>query len=54
MPRSPSRRGEEYSFRPGEDLLGDLFGTGSVEDLQKAIILREVLGPPLALREDWD
>jgi hypothetical protein len=31
---------------------GDLFGSGSPEELRKAIILKEVLGLPLALRED--
>ena len=30
----------------------DLFGSGSPEELRKAIILKEVLGLPLALRED--
>ncbi len=29
----------------------DLFGDGSAEELRKAIILREVLGPPLGMRE---
>jgi hypothetical protein len=29
-----------------------LFGSGSVEELRKAIILQEVLGPPLALRDE--
>jgi hypothetical protein len=29
----------------------DLFGDGSPRELRKAIVLREVLGPPLALRE---
>jgi len=28
-----------------------LLGSGSVEDLRKAFILTEVLGPPLGLRE---
>ncbi len=32
-------------------LRGDLFGSGSPEELRKAIILKEVLGPPLALRD---
>jgi hypothetical protein len=31
-----------------------LFGDGSVEELRKAIILKEVLGPPLSLREEAD
>jgi hypothetical protein len=30
----------------------DLFGSGSPEELRKAIILKEVLGPPLSLREE--
>jgi hypothetical protein len=29
-----------------------LFGDGSVEELRKAIILKEVLGPPLSLRDE--
>jgi hypothetical protein len=29
-----------------------LFGSGSAADLRKAIVVKEVLGPPLALRED--
>ncbi len=31
---------------------GQLFGVGSPEELRKAIILREVLGPPLSMRGD--
>jgi hypothetical protein len=30
----------------------DLFGGGSLEELRKAIVLKEVLGPPLSLRGD--
>jgi len=37
--------------RGGVKLKEDLFGDGSPEDLRKAIILTEVLGPPLGLRE---
>jgi hypothetical protein len=33
------------------DARTDLFGSGSSEDLRRAVILKEVLGPPLALRE---
>jgi len=29
----------------------DLFGSGSPEELRKAIILKEVLGPPVGLRD---
>jgi prepilin-type processing-associated H-X9-DG protein len=29
-----------------------LFADGSVEELRKAIILKEVLGPPLSLRDE--
>ena len=41
--------------RPGRPLRGssvrrDLFGSGSPEELRKAIVLREVLGPPVAYR----
>ncbi len=32
-------------------LRAELFGSGSPEELRKAVILKEVLGPPLALRE---
>jgi hypothetical protein len=45
-------------FRPGlatggdSELRDELFGSGAPEDLRKAIILREVLGPPLALKEE--
>jgi hypothetical protein len=35
----------------GRRLKGDLLGDGSPEDLRKAIILTEVLGLPLALRD---
>ena len=35
----------------GRWLKGDLLGDGSAEDLRKAIIITEVLGPPLAMRE---
>lgn len=33
------------------DVMHRLFGSGSKEDLRKAIILREVLGPPVGMRE---
>lgn len=58
---APARRPESVAspvFQPGASPSGesplrdDLFGSGMPEDLRKAIILREVLGPPLALRED--
>jgi hypothetical protein len=35
----------------GTGVRADLLGDGSPENLKKAIILREVLGPPLGLRE---
>lgn len=38
--------------REGRDARAQLFGEGSVEELRKAIILKEVLGPPLALRDE--
>ena len=34
------------------DRLGWLFGGRDPEALRKAVLLREVLGPPLALREE--
>lgn len=37
---------------PGDGVRQELFGSGSVEELRKAIILKEVLGKPLALREE--
>ncbi len=37
---------------PGDrNVRSELFGSGSSKELQKAIILQEVLGPPLSLRE---
>ena len=47
MGRQPPRR----RAQGGRRLKGDLLGNGSPEELRKAIILTEVLGPPLALRE---
>ncbi len=38
--------------REGQGARAQLFGSGSVEELRKAIILQEVLGPPLALRDE--
>lgn len=36
----------------GRGVRAGLFGSGSPKDLRKAIILKEVLGPPLSLREE--
>jgi len=36
----------------GDGVRQELFGSGSAEELRKAIILREVLGRPLGLREE--
>ena len=38
----------------GRGVRGRVFGAGSVEELRKAVILREVLGPPLSLREEGE
>jgi hypothetical protein len=35
----------------GSSALQELFGDGSVKELQKAIILQEVLGPPVGMKE---
>ena len=45
-PEGEGARGETAGAR------GRLFSDGSVEELRKAIILKEVLGPPLALRDE--
>jgi hypothetical protein len=50
-PSSPQRAGTLAASGGGRKLKGDLLGDGSPEDLRKAIILTEVLGPPMALRE---
>jgi hypothetical protein len=50
-PSSPQRTGALAASGRGRKLKGDLLGDGSPEDLRKAIILTEVLGLPLALRE---
>ncbi len=36
----------------GEGVRAGLFGSGSPEELRKAVILKEVLGLPLSLREE--
>lgn len=36
---------------PAHGVRNELFGTGSPEELRKAIVLKEVLGPPKSLRE---
>jgi hypothetical protein len=35
----------------GSRLREDLFGEGAPEDLRRAVVLREVLGPPVAIRD---
>lgn len=45
-PSPESKRGEGRGVRAG------LFGSGSPRELRKAIILKEVLGPALSLREE--
>jgi len=35
----------------GSRLREDLFGEGAPEDLRRAVVLREVLGPPVAMRD---
>lgn len=42
---------EQPDSRPGKSVRAGLFGDGSARDLQKAVVLKEVLGPPVALRE---
>jgi len=48
-PPDPAASG---SGEGGREARAQLFGEGSVEELRKAIILKEVLGPPLALRDE--
>jgi hypothetical protein len=38
----------------GEGVRAGLFGSGSPEELRKAVILKEVLGLPLSLREEGE
>lgn len=47
----PSRSGSAEKSEKARNVRRDLFGTGSSEELRRAIILREVLGPPVGLRE---
>jgi len=46
-----SPRGETRASGAGRSLRRELFGGGSPKDLQKGIILLEVLGPPVGMRE---
>jgi hypothetical protein len=48
---APASRGRGKRGLTGQRLRDDLLGDGALEDLRKAIILTEVLGTPLALRE---
>jgi len=47
---APAVKVEEEDERPRVRV--ELFGDGSTEELRKAVVLKEVLGPPLGLRED--
>ena len=47
--RTPS---PESKAGRGEGVRAGLFGSGSPEELRKAVILKEVLGLPLSLREE--
>jgi hypothetical protein len=49
---SPSRAEEQPMEGGIRGAQTRLFGQGSTEELRKAIILKEVLGPPLALRDE--
>ena len=51
-PSAPTTDGSWDVRRPRRGRGRDLFASGSVEELRKAIILKEVLGPPLALRDE--
>jgi hypothetical protein len=44
--------GVEESAPPRRESRSPLFGDGSVEELRKAVILKEVLGPPVSLRDE--
>ena len=50
LSRASTEEGEKEEATPPE-LRKALFGSGSSKELRKAIILKEVLGPPMALRE---
>jgi hypothetical protein len=50
LSRTSTPEAEEEEAKPPE-LRTVLFGSGSSKELRRAIILKEVLGPPMALRE---
>ena len=51
---SPSTEaaGRPTQIRPAQGSVGDRLGLGSATALRRAVLVREVLGPPLALRDE--